>query len=141
MNSGVLIWDAETGKIRRSKGSKGESFSIMSMIRNNIVPRYGENTYLIGLENNGIKLYDAESETIRNIRFSNVPFNTSRWKVQNMLEDNQGNVWVGALQTGVMIIPKSMFGFRHIDFSTTENGEGGNISVTSVISDEERDCL
>ena len=141
MNSGVLIWDAETGKIRRSKGSKGESFSIMSMIRNNIVPRYGENTYLIGLENHGIKLYDAESETIRNIRFSNVPFNTSRWKVQNMLEDNQGNVWVGALQTGVMIIPKSMFGFRHIDFSTTENGEGGNISVTSVISDEERDCL
>ena len=140
-SSGVLLWDAGSEKIRRSKGSKGESFSIMSMIPNNIVPRYGDNTYLIGLENHGIKLYDAENESIRNIRFSNVPFNISRWKVQNMLEDNQGNVWVGALQTGVMIIPKSMFGFRHIDFKMTENGGRGNISVTSVISDEERDCL
>lgn len=141
MNSGVLVWDAKIGKIRSSKGSKGEKFSIMSMIPNNIVPRYGDNTYLLGLENNGIKLYDAENESIRNIRFSNVPFNTSGWKVQNMLEDNQGNVWVGAIQTGVMIIPKSMFGFRHIDFNKTENGGHGNISVTSVISDEERDCL
>ena len=141
MSSGVLVWDAGTGMIRRSKGSKGESFSIMSMIPNNIVPRYGDNTYLIGIENHGIKLYDAGSESIRNIRFSNVPFNISRWKVQNMLEDNQGNVWVGALQTGVMIIPKSMFGFRHIDFNMTENGGRGNISVTSVISDEDRDCL
>ena len=140
-NSGVLVWDSEKGRIRRSKGSKGENFSIMSMIPNNILPRYGDNTYLLGLENHGIKLYDAENESIRNIRFSNVPFNTSGWKVQNMLEDNQGNVWVGAIQTGVMIIPKSMFGFRHIDFNKTENGGRGNISVTSVISDEERDCL
>ena len=39
LNSGVLIWDAGTGKIRRSRGDKGEKFSIMSMIKNNIVPR------------------------------------------------------------------------------------------------------
>ncbi len=141
MSSGVLVWDAEKGKIRRSRGNRGENLSIMSMIPNNIVPRYGDNTYLLGLENNGIKLYDAENESIRNIRFSNVPFNTSGWKVQNLFEDNQGNVWVGAIQTGVMIIPKSMFGFRHLDFNKADNDGHGNISVTSVISDEERDCL
>ena len=141
MNSGILVWDAETGKLRRSRGSRKENFSIMSIIPNNIAPRNGEHTYLIGLENHGIKLYDAESESIRDIHFSNIPFNTSGWKVQSMMEDNQGNVWVGAVQTGVMIIPKSMFGFRHIDFNKTENGEKGNISVTSIISDEERDCI
>ena len=141
LNSGVLIWDAGTGKIRRSKGSRGEKFSIMSMIKNNIVPRYGENTYLIGLENHGIKLYDAVNESIRNVRFSNVPYNTSSWKVQTMLEDNQGNVWIGAIQTGAMIIPKSMFGFRHLDFNKGESYGHENISVTTVISDEERDCL
>ena len=141
MNSGILIWDAQTGKIRRSRGSKGEGYSIMSIIPNNIAPRSGEHTYLIGLENNGIKLFDAETESIREIHFSNVPFNTSGWKVHSLMEDNQGNVWVGAVQTGVMIIPKSMFGFRHIDFNMTPNGERGNISVTSVISDEDRDCL
>lgn len=141
MNSGILIWDSKTEKIRRSKGGMQENFSIMSMIPNNIVPRYGDHTYLIGLENHGIKLYNAENESIREIRFSNVPFNTSGWKVQSMFEDSQGNVWVGAIQNGVLLIPKSMFGFRHIDFNKTNNGGRGNISVTSVISDEERDCL
>ncbi len=141
MSSGILIWDSKTEKIRRSKGRMQENFSIMSMIPNNIIPRYGDHTYLIGLENHGIKLYNAENESIREIRFSNVPFNTSGWKVHSMFEDSQGNVWVGAIQNGVLLIPKSMFGFRHIDFNKTNNGGRGNISVTSVISDEERDCL
>lgn len=140
-NSGILIWDKTTGKIRKSKGQDATHFSIMSMIPNNIIPRYGENTYLIGIENHGIRIYDAANESIRNVRLSNVPFNTSGWKVQSLLEDNQGNVWVGAIQNGVMLIPKSMFGFRHIDFKHTESGRNGNISVTSVVSDEERNCL
>ena len=141
MNSGILVWDSKTERIRKSKGEMKENFSIMSMIPNNIVPRYGDHTYLIGLENHGIKLYNAVNESIREIRFSNVPFNTSGWKVQSMFEDSQGNVWIGAIQNGVMLIPKSMFGFRHIDFNKTNNGGRGNISVTSVISDEERNCL
>ena len=139
-NSGILVWDASTEKIRKTRGKSGEGFSIMSMIPNNIVPRYGADTYLIGLENNGLRLFNAETETIRGIRLSSVPFNISGWKVQSLLEDNQGNVWVGAIQKGVMIIPKSMFGFRHLDFNRANNGRG-NISVTSVISDERRDCL
>lgn len=136
MNSGVLVWDASTGKIRRSKGSRAENYSIMSMIPNTILPRNGESTYLIGLENHGIRLYDATTEGITDIRFANIPFNTSGWKVQSLLEDTQGNVWIGAIQKGVMIIPKSMFGFRQIDFSRSGNGENGKISVTSVISDD-----
>ena len=140
-NSGILIWEAGTGKIRRSKGNTRTGFSVMSMLPNNLVTRYGDNTYLVGLENHGIRLFNAESESISNIRFSNVPHNTSGWKVHELMEDNQGNVWVGATQTGAMIIPKSMFGFRHMDFSTSESGKIHNISITSVISDENRDCL
>ena len=140
-NNGILVWDAATGKIRKTLGKSGSEYSIMSMIPNNIVPRYGQRTFLVGAENNGIKLFDATIETIRDIRLSSIPFNTSGWKVQTMLEDNQGNVWVGAIQTGVLIIPKSMFGFRHLDFNRIGHSGRENISVTSVISDETRDCL
>lgn len=140
-NFGILVYEEESGKIRKAQGYSGQDYSIMSMTQNNVVPRYGERTYLVGTENNGIKLFNANTESIRDVRISSVPFNTSGWKVQCMEEDSQGNVWVGAIQKGVLIIPKSMFGFRHIDFNKTENGGHGNISVTSVISDEERDCL
>ena len=140
-NSGILVMDSSTGKIRKVRGKVEGKYSIMSMISNNIVPRYGERTFLVGAENHGIKLFDANSETIRDIRISNIPFNISGWKVQSLLEDNQGNVWVGAIQKGVMIIPKSMFGFRHLDFNRSNNGGNGNISVTSVVYDDVRGCL
>ena len=138
---GMLVWDKATGQIRRPKGKSNGNSSIMSIIPNNIATRYGEHTFLVGIENQGIKLYNADSESISGVRFSNVPFNTSGWKVHKLMEDSQGNVWVGALQNGVMIIPKSMFGFRHVDLGPHDYSEGRNISVTSVISDEERDIL
>lgn len=138
---GLYIWDKEKGMVRRPKGMTGENFSIMSIIPNTILPRYGEHSFLVGLENQGIKLYDADKESMSEIRFSNVPFNTSGWKVHKLMEDYQGNVWVGAMQNGVMIIPKSMYGFRHIDLGQKSNAYDHNISVTSVISDGVRDCL
>ena len=140
-NSGILVMDSSTGKIRRARGKIEDKHSIMSMISNTIIPRYGERTFLVGMENHGIKLFDANSETIRDIRISSIPFNISGWKVQSLLEDNQGNVWVGAIQKGVMIIPKSMFGFRHLDFNRSNNGGNGNISVTSVVYDDVRGSL
>lgn len=139
--NGILVWDAGSGKVRKSKSRSGDGYSIMSMIPNNIVTRYGGRTYLAGVENKGIKLFDADDESFKDIRISNIPFNTAGWKVHSMMEDSQGNVWIGAMQTGVMIIPKSMFGFRHMDFKQHGGDQRDNFCVTSVISDVERDCL
>lgn len=140
-NSGILVYDASSGKIRKARGHSGKGSSIMSMTHNNIATRYGERTFLVGTENNGLKLFNAESESVRNIRFSSIPFDTSGWKIQCMLEDRQGNVWLGAAQKGVLIIPRSMFGFRNIEFNDKDSSGHENVSVTSVISDEARECL
>lgn len=133
-NSGVVIFDESEGKIRRTKRTPSEYYHIMAMIPNTIAPNYGSHTYLVGIENLGIKLFDAETEEIKDIRFPNVSFDTSKWKVHSLMEDNQGNVWVGAIQSGVMVIPKSMFGFEQTDL-------GAKMSITSVIEDTERGCL
>lgn len=134
-NQGILVWEASSGKIRKTSGEYG--FSIMSMTANNIAPRYGIRTFIVGTENNGMKVFDAESETMSDLRTSTLTIATDGWKVHELMEDNQGNIWVGAYQRGVMILPKSMFGFRNVDF----NENRGSISVTSIISDEQRGCL
>lgn len=133
-NNGVVIFDAKNGKIRRTKGASSEHYHIMSMIPNTIAPAYGTHTYLVGIENEGIKLFDAETEEIRDISLPNVSFDTSKWKVHCLMEDNQGNVWAGAIQSGLMVIPKSMFGFEQIDL-------GDKMCITSVIEDNKRECL
>ena len=138
-NHGILIWESSTGKIRKTVEKYG--YSIMSMTRNNVVSRYGRRSFIVGTENKGLKIFDAEKETISDLRTASLTFETEGWKIHELMEDNQGNIWVGAYQRGLMIIPRSMFGFRNVDFNEYGKGDRGSISVTSIISDEERDCL
>lgn len=131
-SQGVLIYDRSEGKIRRSKGTPEAQYKVMSVLPNRIAPEYGENTFILGLENNGLRLFDYRTESVKEIFLPNISFNTSGWKVHDLMEDNQGNVWVGAYQTGIMVIPKSMFGFEYMSFSK-DPGHMENFScVTSI---------
>ncbi len=131
---GILIYDNELNTIRKSKGMSARTCRVESILKNNIAPQYGEASFLVGIENNGIKLFNTETEQLTEISLPNVPYRTSTWKVHSLMEDNQGNVWVGAFQTGVLVIPKSMYGFEYINLN--RSGDIGNEScVTSVIRD------
>lgn len=133
---GILIYDSSTGRIRKAEGQASDRYRVMSILPNRIAPEHGDHTFLIGLENNGYKLYNAITEEITDIILPNVPYHTSNWKVHNLFEDNQGNVWMGAYQTGVMVIPKSMFGFDYTFFSKDQHASDIGACITSIVSDE-----
>ncbi len=128
---GILIYDEISGLIRKAKDDDAANYRVKSLLKNNIAPQYGENTFLVGIENNGIKIFDASTESIHEVSLPNVAYKTSTWKVHSLMEDNQGNVWAGAFQTGVLVIPKSMYGFEQIHFSDYANGDGA--CVTSIL--------
>ena len=130
---GILIFDNDKGMIRRAKDASAWKCNVESLLKNNIKPQHGESTFLAGTENNGILLFDAVSERITGINFPNVHQNTSSWKVHSLMEDTQGNVWVGAYQSGVMVIPKSMYGFESVQFGVEDDWDGA--CVTSVTED------
>lgn len=135
-NQGILIYDKDKGRIRRSKGKNARDCRVMSMLKNNIIAHDSDKTFLTGLENNGLKLFNAEDETLSDIHMPHVPYHTDSWKVHSLMEDNQGNVWVGAFQTGVMVLPKSMYGFDYMNFSHNKSLSDNSSCVTSVIEDE-----
>lgn len=140
-NHGILIYDAEEGHIRKALNSSARNSRVFSFLRNNITPQQGHNTYLAGLENEGIKMFDPAEESLKDIRISNIPHNISSWKVHNLIEDTQGNVWAGAFQTGVMVIPRSMYGFDYMHFSQYGTYSGNRSCVTSIIKDAEKGLL
>ncbi len=133
---GILICEDNTGRIRHAKDLSAKGLRVESMLENNIAPHYGESTYLIGVENSGIWLFDAVSEKVSRIYLPNVPYDTSSWKIHSMMEDSQGNVWLGAYHKGVLVIPKSMHGFRYTNL-TEDNGGDNGVCVTSVTMDKE----
>lgn len=130
---GILIFDGSKGKIRRAKDASAGRCNVESLLKNNIAPQHGESTFLVGTENNGILIFDAVSEKVTSVSFHNVSHNISSWKVHSLMEDNQGNVWVGAYQSGVMVIPKSMYGFESVQFNVEDGWDGA--CVTSVTED------
>ena len=132
-NHGILIFDRSMGKIRKPHGNISYPCRVMSLIRNNIAPHYGENTYIAGAENSGFKIFDADKETLSDITLPNVPYQTDSWKIHDLMQDSQGNVWVGIFQIGVMVIPQSMYGFEHMRFGN-DNLNDISACVTSVIA-------
>ena len=134
-NHGILIFDSQTGKIRRSRDRKAATCRVQCLLRNSSIQRAGDHTFLIGVENTGILIYDLEKDTCRNLELANIPYDISFWKVHSLFEDGQGNIWVGAFQTGLMVIPKSMYGFEYISAGVDSRYGGSNSCVTSVIRD------
>lgn len=139
---GILIYEKEGGKIRKVRDANVAQNNVVSLLKNNIAPQYGEATFLAGVENKGIMLFDARTEKLSPLTLPHIPYDTSTWKVHCLIEDNQGNVWVGAYQTGVMVIPKSMYGFEYMPFgSGGYAGQAGAACVTSIAEDRENGHL
>jgi len=112
-NQGILVYDPATGAIRASADPATRSCKTMDLLRNRSNGRAGEHTFLVGTEEDGLLVYDLDADRLREPDFLDLSVDMSGWKVHSLLEDNQGNVWLGAFQTGVLVIPRSMYGFEH----------------------------
>jgi len=131
-NYGLLIFEPSTRKIRRSRGPRARECMAMSLLRNKSHARAGEKLFLVGTEDSGLKVYDLESDVFRDAHIDNFSMDISNLKIHSLLEDSQGNIWVGAYQTGVFVIPHSMYGFMHTPLA----GDGlFSSSATSLACD------
>jgi signal transduction histidine kinase/ligand-binding sensor domain-containing protein/DNA-binding response OmpR family regulator len=110
--SGLYIYRAATHTLTRSNDPEGKDCEAYSLLFSKTVQKVGEKAFLVGTEANGLCLYDMDTDQLRQAYIPSVSQDISRWKVHSLLEDNQGNIWVGAFQTGVLVIPHSMYGFE-----------------------------
>ena len=134
-NFGILVFEAETGRIRIPADKAARECKVMSLLVCTRFSLQDQKTILVGTENQGIKQFSPETRTLSPLSLPNVPYHTDNWKVHNLLEDNQGNLWVSAYQTGLMIVPQSMFGFRHYSFGRGSGPGGESTSLTAAYRD------
>ena len=139
-NYGILTYSDKDGRISVPADAAARECNAMSLLAVESFRLPDQRALLVGTENDGIKMYSPDTKALSPVNFSNVPYNTERWKVHKLLEDNQGNLWVAAFQKGLMIVPQSMFGFTNFSFKSGE-GPGDEYScLTSICRDAERLC-
>lgn len=136
-NYGILTYRESIGRILLAENAAARNCKVMSLLSPRSFPVEDRRAILVGTENEGIKMYSPGSGALNPISFPNIPFRTGGWKVHKLLEDNQGNLWVSAYQTGLMIIPQSMFGFRYFSFRPEDRPGDESYCLTSACHDTE----
>ena len=112
--SGLYCYQARTHTLSASRDREARRVQAVSLLYGKTLQRAGERTFLVGTETRGLHVYDMDTDRLNKADIPSVSQDISRWKVHALLEDNQGNIWVGAYQTGVLVIPRSMYGFEYI---------------------------
>ena len=135
---GLLVFDNATHTVRRARGKSAGKTAISSAIFNNQARPEDGRSFLLGDEDGGLLLFDTATEEVRPGILPSMRRTSDNWKATVMFEDNQGNVWLGLYQNGLLVAPKSMFGFTYLGFD--KNGIPGQNSacVMSLYDDGKR---
>ena len=110
---GLYVYEASTGRVRPSADPDAMNCQAFTILHDRTINRAGDHSFVVGTELKGLKMYDMGADRIRTAEIPSVSKDVSRWKVHSLMQDNQGNVWVGAFQTGVLVLPRSMYGFEY----------------------------
>ena len=111
--SGLYIYSDSTGTLTLSRDPEARSCQACSLLYSKTMQRAGGREFLVGTETGGLCVYDMGKDKMRKAEIPSVAQDISRWKVHCLMQDNQGNIWVGAFQTGLLVIPRSMYGFEY----------------------------
>ncbi|MBR1569315.1 MAG: response regulator [Bacteroidales bacterium] len=133
---GTLVFDLEKGVLRRAGSEQARRTGISTSLFN---PRLGspdERGILVSDENGGLLFYDAETETFILSPLTGVPKGFSTKKADVLFEDNQGNLWIGVYQSGIVVVPRSMFGFSYMGFGSPGFPDQNSACIMSVCEDD-----
>ena len=121
--NGLYIYNASTRFLVPSRDPEARSCQACSLLYSTTVQRVGDRLFLVGMESDGLYVYDMGADRLRRADIPAVSQDISRWKVHCLMQDNQGNIWVGAFQTGLLVIPRSMYGFEYtrVDYGSVSS--------------------
>lgn len=94
-----------------------------------------DNGVYVATDGSGIKVVDTEAGTLADVDIPVPTFSFPKSKMHALLEDNDGNIWMGAYQTGVFVLPAHRHGFGYIGYKSVNRDFIGRNAVMSVFED------
>jgi signal transduction histidine kinase/ligand-binding sensor domain-containing protein/DNA-binding response OmpR family regulator len=137
---GLFIYDRVTGFVRRAKGKMANNHVIRTIYAEKKSDNNYDSQIWIGTEGDGLKIFDRKNEDIVKPDLQYSPIDLDNCKVHSIIQDHQGNTWIGVFQKGLLIIPKSSYGFEYIKMTESQDVTSRNQAcVTSILRDSQND--
>ena len=90
---------------------------------------------MIGFDGLGMSVYDPSTGHLEENPYYNREVDLSKSKVYSIVEDARGNVWLGLLQKGIYMQPKTTSEFHYLGYKLGTRNHIGQACVISTIID------
>lgn len=128
LNGGLVCLDKETGLIEKIQSARsGED----NLPVKNIYVGFS-NRLWVGTDGFGLKLLNKLSNQLESYAPSSSSFDFSKSKIHSIIEDDEGNLWVGIFQKGLFLFPQTPGMFTHFGYEAFGNNSIGSSSITSI---------
>ena len=138
---GLLLFDAAAGTVRRIRNQGGAPTAISALIFNPLESGTGERIFLVGDENGGLVALHSVTEIIYPAILPGVRLDMEEKRCTAFAGDSQGNLWINLYQIGLLLVPRSMFGFGYLGFSSKGKPGENSACIMSICGDPENDRL
>ncbi len=95
------------------------------------------NQIVVATSGKGMKYFDPVSNKILDLEPSVTSFDFSRSKVNTMLEDQAGNVWIGIYQKGLLLLAGNTNRFGYIGYKSVSRKSIGSSAIMALEQDEQ----
>ena len=89
----------------------------------------------IGTDGEGLKQYDPEKDRVADYNINVVSTDLSNAKVHSILEDKDGNLWLGLFQKGLVFLPKTQNRFDYYGYRSVIKNTVGTGCITAICTD------
>ena len=93
------------------------------------------NRIYVGTDNNGMKVFDPNSETFADLSLGINKFDFAKSKVHSIIMDSSENLWLGIYQKGIALIPFKPNNFKYIGYQSINKNTIGSNSITALKKD------
>ncbi|GAB4051201.1 hybrid sensor histidine kinase/response regulator transcription factor [Spirosoma litoris] len=96
------------------------------------------NQILMGTTGKGVKYVDPTTSKILDLTTNVTSFDFSKSKVNAILEDKAGNIWIGIFQKGLLLLPGNPNRFGYIGYKSVSSNSIGSSTVMALFEDTQK---
>lgn len=126
-SSGLYSYDSEKDKFTKCGIEGLESCYI------NEIKYLGDGKIYLCTIGNGLLTWEPGSKKCEHLTPDNLPFDSSNTRVNSVIKDNAGNLWIGYYRKGVVMVPVTGNSFQNISNHGMGHNLLGNSTCTSLI--------
>ncbi len=134
-DNGIFRLDRQSMTLSRLEGSDGVGLIESINMKTQNAGVFSRRLY-VGTEDHGLEVFDLETGTYIKDGTERFPYCSDNIKIHDIFFDHQGNMWLAAYYSGVVLIPESLNGFQNYKLSAGMHMGVNDAPITSVVENQ-----